>query len=161
MTGFTEVALSDGTSVLLQVFDLESASPSPSPSPSPSSLSGTGGPGGSGGGGGADLPDGAGEVVAVGRLRDASRTTGEALREALQPLGSVLDLVHGAVRSAARPPEQVEVEFGVKLSKDLRLGIVAAGGEAALTVRATWRVRPDRAVPPPASPVEVAVSTAS
>lgn len=122
MTGFTEVVLDDGTSILLEVFD-------------PTAAAAAGGkasvhP---------DLPDGSGEVVAVGRLGNAARATAETLREALQPLGGVLDLMHGAVLSASRPPEQVEVEFGIKLSKDLSLGIVSAGGEAVLTVRATWR----------------------
>ncbi|WP_405015427.1 CU044_2847 family protein [Kitasatospora sp. NBC_01539] len=126
MTAFTEVTLADGTTVLLEVFDLGGPPPAED---------------------GADLPGGSGETVAVGRLRDAARTTGTALRDALQPLGGVLDLVHDAVRSAVRPPEQVEVEFGVKLSKDLRLGIVSAGAEAALTVRATWRTGPAVAVP--------------
>ncbi|MFG2693605.1 CU044_2847 family protein [Kitasatospora sp. NPDC048407] len=126
MTGFTDVMLADGTSVLLEVSELQA----------PDRASGD-----------LDLPDGSGELVAVGRARDAARTTGEALREALQPLGGVLDLVHGAVRSAVRPPDEVEVEFGVKLSKDLRLGIVAAGAQAVLTVRATWQVGREAGVP--------------
>ncbi|MFF0389096.1 CU044_2847 family protein [Kitasatospora sp. NPDC004615] len=129
MSDYTEVTLPDGTAVLLQVFDLRRADQE------------SGDP---------DLPDGSGDVVPVGRVRDAARTTGEALREALQPLGGVLDLVHGAVRSAIKPPDEVEVEFGVKLSKDLRLGIVSAGGEAALKVRAKWQT--GRAAEIPAQP---------
>lgn len=136
MTGFTEVTLGDGTSVLLQVFDLAAPRPAAGAADLP------------------DLPGDSGPTVAVGRARDAAHTTAQALREALRPLGGVLDLVHGAVLSAARPPEQVEVEFGVKLSKDLRLGIVSAGAEAALVVRASWRTgRPAAAVPAP-SPAE-------
>ncbi|GJF28269.1 hypothetical protein KNE206_09690 [Kitasatospora sp. NE20-6] len=129
MTAFTEVTLGDGTSVLLELSDLAA--------PAAESSGGPGNP---------DLPDGSGETVAVGRARDTARTGVTALRDALQPLGGVLDLVHGAVRSAVRPPDQVEVEFGIKLSKDLRLGIVGVGAEATLTVRASWRIG---AVPAP------------
>ncbi|MER5865803.1 CU044_2847 family protein [Kitasatospora sp. NPDC002040] len=119
MTEFTELTLPDGTSVLLQVSDLGPA--------------GVRAPGNPEFG---DLPEGAGETVAVGRGRNA----GQALREALQPLGAVLDMVHGAVSSAVRPPDEISVELGVKVSQDLRLGIVSGGGEATLTVNATWRI---------------------
>ncbi|WAL73363.1 CU044_2847 family protein [Kitasatospora sp. YST-16] len=126
MTAFTDVTLADGTSVLLELSELR---PADRASSDP------------------DLPDGSGELVAVGRFRDAASTTGEALRDALRPLGGMLDLVHEGVRSAVRPPDEVEVEFGVKLSKDLRLGIVAAGAEAALVVRAKWRLGQDARIP--------------
>ncbi|MFJ9606011.1 CU044_2847 family protein [Kitasatospora sp. NPDC101176] len=91
--------------------------------------------------GAADLPPGSGPVVPVGRARRAAETAGRTLADVLSPLGGVLDSVHSAVRAAVRPPDEVEVELGVKLTHDLKLGIAGAGGEATVTVRATWKPR--------------------
>ncbi|CAL9603428.1 CU044_2847 family protein [Streptomyces sp. enrichment culture] len=66
----------------------------------------------------------------------------DGLRGALRPLGPLLDEVHAAVSAAEQPPESFTVEFGVELGKDLKLGIVSAGGRATMKVSATWRQEP-------------------
>ncbi|MFE1248563.1 CU044_2847 family protein [Streptomyces sp. NPDC058735] len=60
--------------------------------------------------------------------------------DGLRPLRPLLDEVHTAVSGAQEPPESFTVEFGVEVRKDLKLGIVSAGGKATMTVSATWRL---------------------
>ncbi|MGW4896481.1 CU044_2847 family protein [Kitasatospora sp. NPDC004240] len=117
-----ELKLADGTGVLLEVVGGPpqiAAAPASAP---------------------AGLPAGTAPVVPVGagRARRAVEATGQALADVLRPLGGVLDSVHSAVSSAVRPPDEISVELGIKLSHDLKLGITSAAGEATITVRATW-----------------------
>ncbi|MFC9328513.1 CU044_2847 family protein [Kitasatospora sp. NPDC057015] len=114
-----ELKLADGTGVLVEVVAGHRAPDS-------------------GGGSDADLPAGTAPVVPVGRATRAVAATGQALADVLRPLGGVLDSVHSAVTAAVRPPDEVSVELGIKLTQDLKLGIASAGGEATITVRATW-----------------------
>ncbi|MER7581880.1 CU044_2847 family protein [Kitasatospora sp. NPDC097691] len=118
-----ELKLADGTGVVVEL--------SPAPAAYPVELPP----------GAADLPPGSAPVVPVGRARRAAEAAGRTLADVLSPLGGVLDSVHSAVRGAVRPPDEVEVELGVKLTHDLKLGIAGAGGEATITVRATWTPR--------------------
>lgn len=74
-------------------------------------------------------------VAGGGRI---GRAAGAALRETLQPLVPVLESVHGTMTRVDPRPESVTVELGVKISSDLRLGIVSGNGEASFTVSATW-----------------------
>jgi hypothetical protein len=119
MPQLVELQLADGTGVLVEVF-----APGPVPVSDP------------------DLPDGAGSVVPVGRGQRVAAATGQALSDVLRPLGSVLDSVHQAVTSSLRPPDDVSIELGVKLSQDLKLGITCTQGEAVVVVRATWKLGP-------------------
>ncbi|MER7766958.1 CU044_2847 family protein [Kitasatospora sp. NPDC096140] len=128
-----ELKLADGTGVVVEL--------SPAPAAYPVELPP----------GAADLPPGSAPVVPVGRARRAAEAAGRTLADVLSPLGGVLDSVHSAVRGALRPPDEVEVELGVKLTHDLKLGIAGAGGEATITVRATWTPRPAAAPDVPAA----------
>jgi hypothetical protein len=119
MPELVELKLTDGTGVLVEVF---------APTPEPAAD--------------LDMPDGTGIVVPVGRGQRVASAAGQALSDVLRPLGSVLDSVHQAVASALRPPDDVSVELGVKLSQDLKLGITSTQGEAVVTVRATWKLGP-------------------
>ncbi|WP_028808561.1 CU044_2847 family protein [Streptomyces canus] len=119
MPELVELKLGDGTGVFVEVF---------SPASAPAAD--------------LDLPDGTGSVVPVGRGQRVAAATGQALSDVLRPLGSVLDSVHQAMTSALRPPDDVAVELGVRLSQDLKLGITSAQGEAVITVRATWKLGP-------------------
>lgn len=88
-----------------------------------------------------ELPPGFGSAQPVsvnGRAAQALSRGGEALAEALRPLGGVLDGIHQSFTESARRPNEVTVEFGVTLGSDLKLGIFSGNGEASFTVSATW-----------------------
>ena len=87
-----------------------------------------------------DLPDGFGSEVLVGTGgRRTAALAADALRAVLRPLGPLLQEVHDSITSAADPPDEINVEFGVQIGQDLKIGIVGAKGQAAMTVSATWR----------------------
>jgi hypothetical protein len=119
VTDYAEVLLADDTSLRLEL------------TPVRSSGSDTG-PG---------LPGGIDGVTPVGRGAQAAVTlaTGT-LRAVLRPLGPLLQEVHDAVGTAQDRPQEINVQFGVQVGQDLKLGIVGAGGQASLTVSATWRL---------------------
>ncbi|MFF7652908.1 CU044_2847 family protein [Streptomyces sp. NPDC007983] len=118
MTEHREIPLADGTSVRLELAPVGDASPA-------DAYGGVGGVGG---------------VTPVGRATRAAAALADAgLGVVLQGLGSVLQDVHDAVRSAPQPPQEFTVQFGVQVGQDLKLGIVGANGNASLTISATWR----------------------
>lgn len=87
-----------------------------------------------------DLPSGIGGATPVGRGgAAAAKLAAGTLRTVLRPLGPLLQEVHDSVTATANPPKEITVQFGVQLGQDLKLGIVAANGQASLTVSATWR----------------------
>ncbi|WP_221514720.1 CU044_2847 family protein [Streptomyces spectabilis] len=90
----------------------------------------------------ADLPGGISGVTPVGRGVRVGTLATDALRTVLSPLGPVLQQVHDAVRGIPDPPRELSVDFGVQIGQDLRLGIVGAGGQASMTVSATWQLSP-------------------
>ncbi|EFL22365.1 conserved hypothetical protein [Streptomyces himastatinicus ATCC 53653] len=144
MTEHREIPLADGTSVRLELAPVGDASLA-------DAYGGVGGVGG---------------VTPVGRgTRAAAAVADAGLGVVLQGLGSVLQDVHDAVRSAPHPPQEFTVEFGVQVGQDLKLGIVGANGSASLTISATWRPDqtppdqrppdqppPDGSTPPPGEP---------
>ncbi|MFE9967530.1 CU044_2847 family protein [Streptomyces sp. NPDC005525] len=87
-----------------------------------------------------DFRDGIGPLVPVARRGQAVVTfAADALRNALKPLGPLVQEVHDAVNAGPTPPSEVAVTFGVQLGQDLKLGIVNGSGQAHLTVTATWK----------------------
>ncbi|MFD3413572.1 CU044_2847 family protein [Streptomyces cyaneofuscatus] len=125
MSNYAELLLADGTAVRFELTAPEASRPDPS--------EGSGEPVD-------DLPEGMGRSVPVarGRRRAAVLAAG-ALRTALQPLGPLIQEVHDAVLSADRPPQEVNVTFGIQVGGDLKLGVVTSAGQAHLTVSATWQ----------------------
>jgi hypothetical protein len=88
-----------------------------------------------------ELPSGFGAAQPVsvqGRVAQALTRGGEALTEALRPLGGVLDGIHQSLAESAQRPDEVTVEFGVTLGSDLSLGVFSGKGEASFTVSASW-----------------------
>ncbi|MGW5863402.1 CU044_2847 family protein [Streptomyces sp. NPDC055239] len=128
MPNFTELELADGTAIRFEVFPAQ-AQPPVQPSahaPGPESDE--------------DLPDGMGHSVPVSRGGDAVAAFAvEALRTTLSPLGPLLREVHDALMESERPPQEVNVTFGVQVGQDLKLGIVGGSGQAHLTVSASWQ----------------------
>jgi len=86
-----------------------------------------------------DRPEGMGNAVPVARGGGAVASfAAGTLRQALRPLGPLLQEVHDAVTSAPVPPSEMSVTFGVQVGQDLKFGIVGGNGQAHLTVTASW-----------------------
>ncbi|GAA2047524.1 hypothetical protein GCM10009839_60900 [Catenulispora yoronensis] len=90
-----------------------------------------------------DLPPGTEPLEPVSRVKDTLAKAGSSLAESLRPLVPVLESVHRTVLKAARPPDKVSVELGLKLTSEMHLMIVGANGEASLTVKAEWDLHRD------------------
>ncbi|MFK0186181.1 CU044_2847 family protein [Streptomyces rubiginosohelvolus] len=100
-----------------------------------------------------DLPPGFGSAQPVSVQTRVAQTLGrggEALTEALRPLGGVLDGIHRSFADLAQRPDEVTVEFGVTLGSDLSLGVFSGNAEASFTVTASWNLA--GATESPASP---------
>lgn len=98
-----------------------------------------------------ELPAGFGSAQPVsvnGRAAQALTRGGEALTEALRPLGGVLGGIHRSFAQFAQRPDEVTVEFGVTLGSDLSLGVFSGKGEASFTVSATWNLNNSPALLP-------------
>ncbi len=130
VTDYAELPLPDGTPVRLELTPVAGA-----PGTAPPAANGTtpGDP--------ADrLPGGIGGVTPVSRGQRAAVLAADGLRAVLRPLGPLLQEVHDAVSTAANPPDEIQVQFGVQVGQDLKLGIVGAGGQASMTISATWQL---------------------
>lgn len=92
---------------------------------------------------GLELPEGYGAALPVSvdaRMSRALTRGGEALEEALRPLGGVLGQIHRSISAGSHRPDAVTVEFGVTLGSDLSLGVFSGSGEASFKVSATWNL---------------------
>ncbi|MEV5468104.1 CU044_2847 family protein [Streptomyces griseoincarnatus] len=63
--------------------------------------------------------------------------SGQLLHDAFAPLVPILSSIHDQARGMANAPDELSVEFGVKLTAGLKMAVVS-GGEASFTVTATW-----------------------
>ncbi|TLS42761.1 hypothetical protein FE633_29360 [Streptomyces montanus] len=124
MADFVEFAFDDGTLLALQVFAPLPASPA--------------GPEGG--------PDDAEAVPGFGRSRPVARGTRVvasaegALSALLAPLVPLLQRVHDTVAAVPDAPDELSVSFGLRVSQDLKLGVVGAAGEATMTITANWHL---------------------
>lgn len=93
-------------------------------------------------GGGAVLvevdPSSSGPVTRGGRGADAVVEATESLEQLVGRLGPAMRGIVSQLRTAAEWPEEVEVEFGVKLSADSNVIIARAGGEANFRIALKW-----------------------
>lgn len=131
MADFVEFAFEDGTLLALQVFEPVQASPSRT----------------------AEEAERDGEPVpGFGRSRPVARgarvmaATEGALSTLLAPLVPMLQNVHDTVAAVPDAPDELSVSFGLRVSQDLKLGVVGTTGEATMTITATWHLagRPAR-----------------
>lgn len=84
------------------------------------------------------LPGGA-AVEPVGLGARVVQQAGQTLNDALAPLVPVLQGLHDQVTRLPRAPQELSVDFGIKLTAGLKLAVVS-GGEASFNVSATWRL---------------------
>ncbi|MFC7810170.1 CU044_2847 family protein [Streptomyces olivaceus] len=116
MSHFVDFTFEDGTSALVEISPVVGAAP--------------GAPG-----------DGQWEddspVGPVGAGSRVVQRSGQLLLDAFAPLAPILSGIHDQARNMGNAPDELSVEFGVKLTAGLKVAVVS-GGEASFTVTATW-----------------------
>jgi hypothetical protein len=75
----------------------------------------------------------------VSRGPDGVATLPERLSDGLDRIRSFSDEVLTRLRSGSRPPDSVQVEFGVKLSAKTGVIVAESNGEAHLAVTLQWQ----------------------
>ncbi|MFC6084830.1 CU044_2847 family protein [Sphaerisporangium aureirubrum] len=73
----------------------------------------------------------------AGRAGDVIEASTESLQAALQPIRAAAEAALDAFRKSA--PNEVEIEFGVRLTAEAGAVIAKSGVEGHLTVKLTWR----------------------
>ena len=79
-----------------------------------------------------------GPVTRGGRTAEVVVEAGATLEQVLGRLGPAMKGIVSQIREAAERPDEVEVEFGVKLSADSNVIIARAGGEANFRIALKW-----------------------
>ncbi|WP_327368383.1 CU044_2847 family protein [Streptomyces sp. NBC_01217] len=98
-----------------------------------------------------EVPDDAPVIERVSRNGDALRSTADTLQDALARIRPAVDAVVGQLRDAASPPDEVNVQFGIKITAEAGVVVAKAATEANFTVSATWRRDEARPVDGPGS----------
>jgi hypothetical protein len=101
------------------------------------------------------LPDGLGLVVETvdirpgtvpaGRLHDLADSAAESFDSAMNRVRNAAGTVVQRMNAMAQPPDEVTVEFAVKLATQAGVVIANTSAEANLTVRLSWNVASRRA----------------
>jgi hypothetical protein len=79
-----------------------------------------------------------GPVTRGGGPAEVVTKAGESLEQVLGRIGPAVRGIVSELRSAADWPDQVEVEFAVKLSTDANVIIARTGGEANFRIALRW-----------------------
>ena len=86
-----------------------------------------------------EVDDAYGGAVTRGtRPADAVVKAGESLEQVLGRLGPAIRGIVAELRSGADWPDEVQVEFAIKLSTDANVVIARAGGEANFRISLRW-----------------------
>ena len=86
-----------------------------------------------------DEPEGAGGTVRAARPGELAEKAQVTFEEALQRIRPAAEAIVGRLRDLSDPPDQVGVEFGLKLSAAAGAIIAAVGAEANYKVTLSWR----------------------
>ena len=82
---------------------------------------------------------GSGVVTRGGRAEDLVTKADGTLEHALRRIGPVTAAAFAQLRDVANPPDEIDIEFGVKLSADFGAIIARTGGEANFQISLRWR----------------------
>jgi hypothetical protein len=85
-----------------------------------------------------EVAEPSGGAITRGRTAEVVVEAGATLEQVLGRLGPALKGIVTQIREAAERPDEVEVEFGVKLSADSNVIIARAGGEANFRIALKW-----------------------
>ena len=80
-----------------------------------------------------------GPVTRGGRGGDLVKRADGTLEQALRRIGPVTAAAFAQLRDMAEPPDEIDIEFGVKLSADVGAIIARTGGEANFKISLRWR----------------------
>lgn len=81
----------------------------------------------------------AGPVMRGGRGEDLVTKAEGTLEQALHRIGPATAAAFEQLRQVANPPDEIEIEFGIKLSADLGAIVARTGGEANFQITLRWR----------------------
>lgn len=81
----------------------------------------------------------AGPVTRGGRRLEEVVKADGTLEQALRRIGPVTVAAFDQLRQLADPPDEIDIEFGVKLHADLGAIIARTGGEANFQIALRWR----------------------
>ena len=85
-----------------------------------------------------------GTVTRGGRVESAVVEAAKSLDQVVGQLGPVVKGIVAQLRTTTAGPEEIGVEFAVKISADSNLVIARAGGEANFRITMRWSGRGDR-----------------
>src|SRR3954449_13342249 len=89
-----------------------------------------------------EVAEPSGPVTRGGRATEAIVEAGESLELVFARLGPAMRGIVAELREAADRPDEVELEFGVRLSADCNVIIARAGGEANFRIALRWSGEP-------------------
>ncbi len=89
-----------------------------------------------------EVEDAASRHVTRGRAENLVTDAGDTLEHALDQLGPIVKGVVTRLREAADWPDEVTVEFSIKLSADANVIIARTAGEANFRISMSWSKGP-------------------
>lgn len=95
-----------------------------------------------------DEPEPEGGVVRAARPGEVVARAQQTFSEALDKVKPAASTIIQKLRGLSDPPDEIEVEFGLKLSAEAGAFVAAAGIDANYTVTLKWRKAPSPAKPP-------------
>ena len=80
----------------------------------------------------------AGRVTRSGRATETIAKAGQSFEEALDRVSPAFGVLMAKLRDVADGPDEVEIEFGLKLSTEMGAIIARTGGEANFRICVRW-----------------------
>jgi hypothetical protein len=84
-----------------------------------------------------------GPVLRGGRRQPEVVQAGRTLEAVLAELGPTAQAIVSRLRTLAQSPDEIQVEFGIKLNASARLVVAQSGGEANFRVALRWARSPE------------------
>ncbi len=88
-------------------------------------------------------PDPPGGVVRAANPREVVAKASQTFEEALDKIRPAAGVLVAKLRGLSDPPDEMTVQFGLKLSAEAGAVVAAAGAEANYSVTLTWRRGPN------------------
>jgi hypothetical protein len=84
-------------------------------------------------------PDPPGGVVRAANPREMMAKAGQTFEDALDKIKPAANVLIARLRGLSDPPDEMAVQFGLKLSAEAGAVVAATGAEANYTVTLTWK----------------------